>query len=104
MRLDKFLKVSRLIKRRTLAKEVCDSERVQVNGRRAKAGTEVKPGDEIFIDFGRRQLTVRVLAVREHVRAAEARELYEVVSETFRRESPIPFLEDDEEENDQEEG
>jgi len=99
MRLDKFLKVSRLIKRRTLAKEVCDGDRVQINGKRAKAGTEVKPGDEIFIDFGRRQLTVRVLEIREHVRAAEARELYEVVSETFRRDSPIPFLEDDQEDD-----
>ncbi|HEY8346248.1 MAG TPA: RNA-binding S4 domain-containing protein [Symbiobacteriaceae bacterium] len=95
MRLDKFLKVSRIIKRRTLAKEICDGERVQVNGRRAKAGTDVKEGDLIHIDFGRRQLTVRVLAVRENVRAAEARELYEVVEETFRTDSDLPYLEDD---------
>lgn len=95
MRLDKYLKVSRIIKRRTLAKEVCDGDRVQVNGRRAKAGTEVKPGDAIAIDFGRRQLTVTVVEVRENVRAAEARELYEVTSETFKTESLLAHLEDD---------
>ncbi len=95
MRLDKFLKVSRIIKRRTLAKEVCDGDRVKINGRRAKAGTEVKPGDVIAIDFGRRQLTVEVLQVRENVRAAEARELYEVKEERFKEESLLPHLEDD---------
>lgn len=95
MRIDKFLKVSRIIKRRTLAKEVCDGDRVQINGRKAKAGTEVKPGDTIFLDFGRRQLTVRILEVRENVRAAEAKELYEVVSETFKTESLLAHLEDD---------
>lgn len=95
MRLDKFLKVSRIIKRRTLAKEVCDGERVQINGRRAKAGAEVKPEDTITIDFGRRQLQVKVLVVRENVRAAEAKELYEVVAETFKTESDLPHLEDD---------
>jgi len=95
MRIDKYLKVSRIIKRRTLAKEVCDGERVQINGKKAKAGTEVKPGDTVAIDFGRRQLTVRILEVRENVRAAEAKELYEVVSETFKQESLLPHLEDD---------
>lgn len=95
MRLDKYLKVSRIIKRRTLAKEVCDGERVQINGRRAKAGTEVNPGDLITIDFGRRQLSVEVLAVRENVRAAEAKDLYEVKAETFKTDSDLPHLEDD---------
>jgi len=95
MRIDKFLKVSRIIKRRTLAKEVCDAGRVQINGKVAKAGTEVKPDDTIFIDFGRRRLTVRVLEVREHVRAAEARELYEVIAEEFRPDALLPELEDD---------
>lgn len=95
MRLDKFLKVSRIIKRRTLAKEVCDGERVHINGKRAKAGAEVKPEDFILIDFGRRQLTVKVVAVRDNVRAAEARDLYEVVSETFKTESTLEHLEDD---------
>lgn len=95
MRVDKFLKVSRIIKRRTLAKEVCDGDRVQINSRRAKAGTEVKPGDLIAIDFGRRQVTYQVVEVRENVRASEARELYTIMSETFRTESALPHLEDD---------
>jgi ribosomal 50S subunit-recycling heat shock protein len=95
MRLDKFLKVSRIIKRRTLAKEVCDGERVSMNGRRAKAGAEVKPGDTITIDFGRRQLTVGVIEVRDKVRAAEAKELYEIKEESFKTESLLAHLEDD---------
>ena len=95
MRIDKFLKVSRIIKRRTLAKEVCDGDRVMINGRRAKAGTEVKPGDTVAIDFGRRQLTVLIVEVRENVRAAEAKELYEVTAETYKTESAVPHLEDD---------
>lgn len=95
MRIDKFLKVSRIIKRRTLAKEVCDGDRVTINGRRAKAGTEVKPGDTVVIDFGRRQLTVQIVEVRENVRAAEAKELYEVKAETFKTESALEHLEDD---------
>jgi len=97
LRLDKFLKVSRIIKRRTLAKEVCDGERVQINGRRAKAGAEVKPEDYIAIDFGRRLLTVKILEVRDRVRASEARELYEVVSEEFKPDSVLQHLEDDQE-------
>jgi ribosomal 50S subunit-recycling heat shock protein len=95
MRIDKYLKVSRIIKRRTLAKEVCDGQRVQINGRVAKAGTEVKVLDLITIDFGRRQLTVQVLIVKENVRAAEAKELYEVTAETYKSESALPHLEDD---------
>lgn len=95
MRIDKFLKVSRIIKRRTLAKEVCDGDRVMINGRRAKAGTEVKPGDVVAIDFGRRQLTVQIVEIRQTVRAAEAKELYEVKAETYKTESELPHLEDD---------
>ncbi|MGI6650113.1 MAG: RNA-binding S4 domain-containing protein [Bacillota bacterium] len=76
MRLDKFLKVSRLIKRRTVAKEVCDAGRVEVNGRPAKSATEVKPGDTIVIGFGPRQLKVEVVALADNVRADQARELY----------------------------
>jgi ribosomal 50S subunit-recycling heat shock protein len=95
MRVDKFLKVSRIIKRRTLANEVCDGGRVRINGKRAKAGAEVKPGDMLAIDFGRRQLTVQILEVRDNVRAAEAKDLYEVKEETFRTESELPHLEDD---------
>lgn len=94
MRIDKYLKVTRIIKRRTLAKEVCDGDRVQINGRRAKAGTEVKPGDIIEIDFGRRQFKFQVLEVRQQVRAAEAKELYTILAETF-KEGDLPHLEDD---------
>lgn len=95
MRVDKFLKVSRIIRRRTLAKEVCDGGRVEINGKRAKPGAEVKEGDLIRIDFGRRQIKVRVQEVREKVRAAEARLLYDLVEETFRSDGSLPHLEDD---------
>ncbi len=81
MRLDKYLKVSRIIKRRTVANEACDGERVTVNGRTARASYEVKPGDLITIGFGRRPLTVRVLKVAETVGKDGASELYEVVDE-----------------------
>ena len=65
MRLDKYLKVSRLIKRRTVANEACDNERVSVNGRVQRASYEVKPGDRIAIRFGARTLEVEVLSVAE---------------------------------------
>ena len=81
MRLDKFLKVSRLIKRRTVANEACDSERVSVNGKAAKASYDVKEGDIIDITFGAKKLKIRVLDVKEVVRKNDASELYEVVSE-----------------------
>ena len=68
MRLDKFLKVSRLIKRRTVANEACDNARVTVNGRPAKASCDVKPGDVLRIAFGQRTLAVEVLAVADAVR------------------------------------
>ncbi|MBQ9443961.1 MAG: RNA-binding S4 domain-containing protein [Lachnospiraceae bacterium] len=80
MRLDKYLKVSRLIKRRTIANEACDAGRVTVNGRPAKAGYDVKPGDEIEIVFGDKTVKVRVLAVEDTVKKEAARELYEVIS------------------------
>ena len=82
MRLDKFLKVSRLIKRRPVANEACDSQHVSVNGRPAKASYDVKVGDEITVSFGARTLTVRVLSVKETVKKEDAVELYEVVSQT----------------------
>ncbi|MEW6726054.1 RNA-binding S4 domain-containing protein [Desulforudis sp. 1088] len=80
MRLDKFLKVSRLIKRRTLAKEVCDEGLITVNGRAAKAGTVVKPGDVISLRLGSRRLTVEVLEVADNVPAKLASSLYSVLS------------------------
>ena len=79
MRLDKFLKVSRLIKRRTVANEACDAEHISVNGRRAKASYDVKENDLIEITFGERTLRVRVKDVRETVRKNDASELYEVL-------------------------
>ena len=76
MRLDKFLKVSRLIKRRTIANEACDSERINVNGRMAKASYTVKIGDIIELRFGQRVLKVEVLAISEHVTKADAPAMY----------------------------
>ncbi len=79
MRLDKFLKVSRIIKRRTVANDACDTEHVSVNGKRAKASYDVKVGDIIEITFGARTLKVRVLDVREHIAKADVSSLYEVL-------------------------
>lgn len=79
MRLDKFLKVSRIIKRRTVANDACDAEHVCVNGRRAKASYEVKENDVIEITFGQKTLRIRVRNVREHAGKADASELYEVI-------------------------
>ncbi|MBR3894757.1 MAG: RNA-binding S4 domain-containing protein [Clostridia bacterium] len=79
MRLDKFLKVSRIIKRRTVANDACDAEHVSVNGKRAKASYDVKEGDVITITFGEKTLKVRVLNVKEYTSKAEASGLYEVI-------------------------
>ena len=79
MRLDKYLKVSRLIKRRTVANEACDNTRVNVNGRPAKASYDVKVGDRIEIQFGARTVAVEVLQVAENVRKDDAVGLYREV-------------------------
>lgn len=76
MRLDKYLKVSRLIKRRTVANEACDGGRITVNGRPAKASYDVKVGDQIAIAFGQRTVTVEVLAVEENAKKDEAAAMY----------------------------
>ena len=81
MRIDKFLKVSRIIKRRTVANDACDAAHVSVNGRTVKASYDVKEGDIVEITFGARTMKVRVLDVREVVRKNDAQALYEVVSE-----------------------
>ena len=81
MRLDKYLKVSRIIKRRTVAKEACDGGRVTVGGKIAKAGTEVKAGDILEIRFGSRMGRYRITDVREVVRKEDAAAMYEVLSE-----------------------
>ncbi|MCL6454558.1 MAG: RNA-binding S4 domain-containing protein [Alicyclobacillus sp.] len=80
MRLDKFLKASRLIKRRTVAKEVADAGRISVNGRVAKAGTEVSVGDVITLRFAKQTVEVRVASLVENPRKEAAQELYEVLS------------------------
>ncbi len=79
MRLDKYLKVSRLIKRRTVANEACDAGRVKINGNVAKAGANVKVGDKITIEFGNKEINVEVLAVEETVRKDDAKELYKYI-------------------------
>ncbi|HHU31668.1 MAG: RNA-binding S4 domain-containing protein [Zhaonellaceae bacterium] len=84
MRLDKFLKVSRLIKRRTVAKEVCDNGRVTINGKVAKAASEVNPGDVLVITFGQKVLTVKILETRETVKAQDAKNLYEILGKEHR--------------------
>jgi len=81
MRLDKYLKVSRLIKRRTLAKEVSDQGRISINQRPAKASSEVKQGDILDIEFARTSLQVRVLTLKESAKKSEATEMFEVISE-----------------------
>lgn len=79
MRLDKFLKVSRIIKRRTVANDACDTEHVSVNGKKAKASYDVKIGDVVEITFGEKTLKFRVTDIKEHVAKDEASSLYEVI-------------------------
>ncbi|MCT4787539.1 RNA-binding S4 domain-containing protein [Exiguobacterium aestuarii] len=81
MRLDKFLKVSRLIKRRTLAKEVADQGRIQLNGQVAKASTDVKVGDELQIRFGNKLVTIVIDSIAEHARKEDAKEMYRLLKE-----------------------
>lgn len=81
MRLDKFLKLSRLIKRRTVAKDVSDQGRVYLNGREAKASSAVKLGDELTIRYGNRSVTVRVEALTESPRKEEASQMYTILRE-----------------------
>ena len=81
MRLDKFLKVSRIIKRRTVANDACDAEHVEVNGRRAKASYDVKEGDVISVTFGQRTLNIKVLAVKDSGAKSDATKMYERIEE-----------------------
>ena len=82
MRLDKYLKVSRIIKRRTVAKEACDGGRVTINGKAAKAGAEVKEGDVMEIRFGNRVGRYQITDVREVARKESAAEMYKVLEES----------------------
>lgn len=88
MRLDKYLKVSRILKRRSVSKELADSKRVYVNGKIAKPSTEIKVGDEIRILFGNREMSVRVCKIEKQVNKTVAAELFEIIEEK-RIEQPI---------------
>ena len=79
MRLDKYLKISRIIKRRTVANEACDAGRIEVNSKVARASYEVKAGDIITINMGSKPLTVKVLSISEFAKKDEASELYEIL-------------------------
>ncbi|MED4069653.1 RNA-binding S4 domain-containing protein [Priestia endophytica] len=83
MRLDKFLKVSRLIKRRTLAKEVADQGRITVNDQEAKASTKLKENDVLTIKFGTKEVTVKINALQETAKKEEASSLYTIVKEEY---------------------
>lgn len=82
MRLDKYLKVSRLIKRRPVAKEVADKGRIKVNGILAKSSTDLKINDQVEIRFGHKLLTVRVLEMKDSTKKEDAARMYEMISET----------------------
>lgn len=79
MRIDKFLKVARVIKRRTVANDACDTEHVSVNGRPVKASYNVKKGDIVEVSFGQRTLKLRVLCVKDNVGKNDASSLYEII-------------------------
>lgn len=79
MRLDKFLKVSRIIKRRTVAKDFAENERVMVNGRIAKPSTEIQKGDILTLRIGDRETVFEVIDIKENIKASEARNLYRII-------------------------
>ncbi|HEL2219083.1 TPA: RNA-binding S4 domain-containing protein [Streptococcus suis] len=81
MRLDKYLKVSRIIKRRPLAKEVADKGRIKVNGILAKSSTDLKVNDQVEIQFGNKLLTVKVLEMKDSTKKEDALKMYEIISE-----------------------
>ncbi|CAI3435082.1 RNA-binding S4 domain-containing protein [Enterococcus cecorum] len=81
MRLDKFLKVSRIIKRRSVAKEVADKGRIQINGKLAKSSSTLKVGDVLQIQFGNKTIEVKVLALQDSTKKEDASKMYEILSE-----------------------
>ncbi|EKW98353.1 RNA-binding S4 domain-containing protein [Ligilactobacillus saerimneri] len=89
MRLDKFLKISRIIKRRTVAKEIADQGRVTVNGKQAKSSTKVAIGDIVVIVFGNKTLTIKVKELRETTKKGEADSLFELISEEYKEDYRI---------------
>lgn len=80
MRIDKFLKVSRVIKRRTVANDACDNEHVSVNGKTVKASYDVKVGDIVQVTFGEKTLRFRVVDIKEHTAKADASSMYEIIN------------------------
>lgn len=96
MRLDKYLKVSRLIKRRTLAKEVAVQGRIEINGKTAKASSEVKAGDELRIRFGQKIVTARVESIRENAKKEEAAAMFTILSEERLEKVEPEFIDDTE--------
>ncbi|EMR05049.1 hypothetical protein C772_02971 [Bhargavaea cecembensis DSE10] len=95
MRLDKFLKVSRLIKRRTLAKEVADQGRITVNGKKAKASSVVKEGDELAIRFGQKLVTARVDMLKDSVKKDEAGNMFTILKEEKLDKVEPEFIDDE---------
>ncbi|MBK0041314.1 MAG: RNA-binding S4 domain-containing protein [Leuconostoc pseudomesenteroides] len=83
MRLDKYLKISRLIKRRTVAKEIADQGRISINGKVAKSSTDVATNDELEIRFGNKTVTVKVVKIVETTKKEESADMYEVLRETY---------------------
>jgi len=96
MRLDKFLKVSRLIKRRTLAKEVADQGRITINGKIAKASSTVKAGDELAIRFGQKIVTARVDELRDTVKKEDAAKMFTILKEERLDKIEPEFIDDEE--------
>lgn len=80
MRVDKFLKISRIIKRRTIAKDVCDADRILINGKLSKPSAKVNVGDVLDINFGNSNFKIEVLEIKEHVRKDEAEKLYRIIN------------------------
>jgi ribosomal 50S subunit-recycling heat shock protein len=81
MRIDQYLKIARIVKKRLVSKELANQDRILINGRKAKPSSEVKIGDEVDCVFGNRHLKIRVLAIAENIKKAQALTLYEVISE-----------------------
>ena len=96
MRLDKFLKVSRLIKRRTLAKEVAVQGRIEINGKVAKASSTVKVGDELSIRFGQKIVTARVEAISENAKKEDAAKMFTILKEERLEKIEPEFIDDEE--------
>lgn len=89
MRLDKFLKVSRIIKRRSVAKEVADKDRIMINGKQAKSSSTVKVGDELVIEFGSKTVTLKIEKIVETTKKDEAAGMYTIIREEAKEKEPL---------------